>query len=189
MGEKGEQTKELIQKSAYRLFAEKGFREVTMKDICEATGLSRGGLYRYYGGTAEIFEELFRKMSEGSIDELAAKIKAGMSAKVILQETLMQLHEEMKDSKNALSLAIYEYSNLVDGSLFTELNIAGIEKWRRFLTYGIERGEFKQVDIGQAVDVILYSYQGVRMWRRVTPLHPDTAEHIIRAIEDMLLVK
>ena len=44
MGVKGEKTKELIRQEAYRLFAEKGFKEVTMKDICVRTGLSRGGL-------------------------------------------------------------------------------------------------------------------------------------------------
>ena len=46
MSAKGDKTKELICSEAYKLFAEKGFKEVTMKDICEKTGLSRGGLYR-----------------------------------------------------------------------------------------------------------------------------------------------
>ncbi len=42
---KGEKTKQDIREKAYQLFVEKGFKEVTMKDICELTGLSRGGLY------------------------------------------------------------------------------------------------------------------------------------------------
>jgi len=29
-----------------------------MTDICEQTGLSRGGLYRYYSGTDQIFSEI-----------------------------------------------------------------------------------------------------------------------------------
>lgn len=187
MGEKGNQTKKLIKKAAYRLFARDGFKEVTMKDICEETGLSRGGLYRYYGSTAAIFEELFREMSDSSIDEFARKMADGVSAVTILHETLLALHDEILDSKNALSLAIYEYSNAVDSGLFAELNRVGIEKWKRFLTYGIERKEFKRVDIEQAVDVILYSYQGVRMWSRVTKLQENTADHIIKAVEEMLL--
>ena len=40
MSAKGDKTKELICSEAYKLFAEKGFKEVTMKDICEKTGLS-----------------------------------------------------------------------------------------------------------------------------------------------------
>ena len=58
MGNKAEKTKEHIKKEAYRLFAEKGFKEVTMTDICNKTGLSRGGLYRYYSGTDAIFSEI-----------------------------------------------------------------------------------------------------------------------------------
>lgn len=55
MGTKSEQTKERILQEAWKLFAKKGYQAVTMTDICEKTGLSRGGLYRYYAGTGEIF--------------------------------------------------------------------------------------------------------------------------------------
>ena len=58
MGKKAEKTREHIRKEAYLLFADKGFKEVTMTDICEKTGLSRGGLYRHYSNTSEIFLEI-----------------------------------------------------------------------------------------------------------------------------------
>ena len=69
MGEKGERTREKIRCKAYGLFAEKGFQAVTMTDICERTGLSRGGLYRYYSGTEQIFSEILSEeyvISDGS---------------------------------------------------------------------------------------------------------------------------
>lgn len=37
---RGEETRQLIKKSACSLFAGKGFKQVTMKDICEAANLS-----------------------------------------------------------------------------------------------------------------------------------------------------
>ena len=61
MGTKSEQTKERILQEAWKLFAKKGYQAVTMTDICEKTGLSRGGLYRYYAGTGEIFSELLSR--------------------------------------------------------------------------------------------------------------------------------
>ena len=45
MSIRGAQTRERIKKKSLALFSQKGFKEVTMKDICEITGLSRGGLY------------------------------------------------------------------------------------------------------------------------------------------------
>ena len=39
---KKERTRQRILVKAYDLFAKKGFNAVTMKDVCEATELSRG---------------------------------------------------------------------------------------------------------------------------------------------------
>ncbi len=186
LGEKGNQTKRLIKKAAYRLFAEKGFNAVTMKDICEDTGLSRGGLYRHYAGTAQIFEELFRQMSAESIDEFSIHMKNGIPMQQIFNEVSEQLRAEMIDASNSLSLAIYEYSNTVNKDLFLELNEIGTQKWRRLLSYGIERKEIQNISIDQAVDMILYSYQGVRMWSRVIPITEEVADRIVNIWKEML---
>lgn len=61
---KGERTRSLILDKAVGLFSSKGFNAVTMKDICDETGLSRGGLYRYYGSTAEIMTEIMEREQE-----------------------------------------------------------------------------------------------------------------------------
>ena len=83
MGKKGAKTKEAIRRQAYRLFAEKGFKAVTMTDICEKTGLSRGGLYRYYSGTEEIFSEI---LSEEYV--IADRIEKKEKASAILEDML-----------------------------------------------------------------------------------------------------
>ena len=44
MSEKGILTRKRIRETAYRIFAEEGFRAVTMGMICEACGMSRGGV-------------------------------------------------------------------------------------------------------------------------------------------------
>ena len=55
MSAKKERTREQILEKSYGLFARDGFDRVTMKAVCEATGLSRGGLYSHFSGTGEIF--------------------------------------------------------------------------------------------------------------------------------------
>ena len=54
MGTKGDKTKKNICEEAYILFSKRGYKDVTMKDICDKTGLSRGGLYRHYESTEQI---------------------------------------------------------------------------------------------------------------------------------------
>ena len=112
MGLKGEMTKQDIREKAYQLFAQKGFKEVTMKDICELTGLSRGGLYRHYESTSQIFLEIVNAFSDQQQTEIFSKIEQHIPAVTILEELLSKYTNEMLDCENSISLAICEfYSN------------------------------------------------------------------------------
>lgn len=79
MGNKGEETKKLIREKACSLFARKGFKNVTMKDICVATGLSRGGLYRHYDSTQQVFSEIIDDLMNIQDNEFSEKMKNGVS--------------------------------------------------------------------------------------------------------------
>ncbi len=51
-------TKEQILKVALRLFLQKNFKEVTMKDIVANTGLSKGAFYHYFPSKEQMFLEV-----------------------------------------------------------------------------------------------------------------------------------
>jgi TetR/AcrR family transcriptional repressor of nem operon len=52
------QTKEHILKTAFGLFLQKSYKEVTMKEIVEKTGLSKGAFYHYFKSKEELFFEV-----------------------------------------------------------------------------------------------------------------------------------
>lgn len=87
----------------------KGFKNVTMKDICAATGLSRGGLYRHYDSTRQIFLEIIEALMGAQDNELTEKMNAGLPASQILNEILERYRKEMLDNAASLSVAIYEF--------------------------------------------------------------------------------
>lgn len=60
MAKKSVEKRQLILSKALELFVRKGFHAVTMSDIVEECQISRGGLYRYYSSTDDIFRELLR---------------------------------------------------------------------------------------------------------------------------------
>ena len=84
MGEKSVQKKKYILETAHKVFVEKGFRNVTMKDVVDACEISRGGLYLYFSSTEEIFLELIRMESQETDDVFAGSISAVASAAEIL---------------------------------------------------------------------------------------------------------
>lgn len=70
MTNKGEAARTRILESAQVLFSRKGYCAVTMQDICEAAGFSRGGLYRHYASTEEIFVDIIRTEQREAYAEL-----------------------------------------------------------------------------------------------------------------------
>lgn len=179
---RGIATRKRIREAACKLFAQKGFKSVTMKDINTAAGISRGGLYRHYSSTKEIFDEI---LTEQYVIE--DKIEQKVPATEILEAMLVKLEEEMIDSKTSLSLAVYEYANMGNEEIFIKANQKSIDRWVKLIHYGMETGEFHQVKAEQIADVILYSYQGVRMWSRVIPLGEVTAKHMVDTVRELLV--
>lgn len=191
MGIKGEQTKHLICTEAYNLFAQKGYKDVTMKDICEKTGLSRGGLYRHYESTGQIFMEIIDALMGSQQNEFEEKIQKGVSAPEILKDTLARYEKEMADSEASLSVAIYEYFSNPQISKscnsITQQYLASRKMWSQLIQYGIQRKEFRPVNPDDIFNLIVFSYQGVRMYSTLMCIDANIPRGIMKQIKYLLL--
>lgn len=191
MNKRGIATKKLIKEKAYQLFAEKGFKEVTMTDVCEATGLSRGGLYCHYENTNKIFKEIVDDFMNYQNEEFSFKIKEGLSAVKILDDVLERYKNEMIDSDSSLSVAIFEYfsnrENDSEENILYNQYIFSLDMWTNLIQYGIEKEEFNRVDIEAIFDLIVFSYQGVRMYSKLMPIDDTIPKRIIQEIRKILI--
>ena len=59
-----ENTKETIIREALKLFAEKGFAAVSMRDLAEAVGISASTIYHYYESKQALFQDMIRQANE-----------------------------------------------------------------------------------------------------------------------------
>ena len=167
MGEKSAQKKKFILETAHRVFAEKGFRNVTMKDIVDACEISRGGLYLYFSSTEEIFLELIRMEAEETDDVFAGSIGENASAAEILAVFLKEQKREILRAKKTLSVATYEYffANQVskkDNFLKKQFDQA-VVLLEGLINTGRENGEFYVVDARIAAKNIMYVLEGLRI--------------------------
>lgn len=191
MNKRGQKTRKHIKECACSLFAQKGFKDVTMKDICEATKLSRGGLYCHYESTRQIFQEIVDDMTSLQENIIDVKIKQNQSAVTILDDILDKYENEMIDSQSSLSVAIYEYFGMHDiacqkNTLYEQYLISA-NTWKRLMQYGIDRQEFYEVDIAAVFDLIVFSYQGVRMYSKLMPVDKKIPFRIIKEIRKILV--
>ena len=170
--------------------AQRGFKDVAMKDICEKTQLIRGRLYLHYGSTRQIFAAIIDDLMGCQEDEFSEKISNNISAKTILTDVLDRYAREMKDSQGALNVAIYEYFSSENESGNNAL-VKQYQKsrvmWRQLLEYGIKRGQFNVVDVDAVFDLIVFSYQGVRMYSTLMPIDETIPNNIVTMIKKIIL--
>ena len=109
MGEKSLQKKKYILEKAREVFMEKGYKNVTMKDIVDACEISRGGLYLYFPGTRELFLEVLKAEQEDSGSEFEQKIGKDFGPADILALFLKEQKRELLTKKGTLQKACYEF--------------------------------------------------------------------------------
>ena len=125
-------------------------------------------------------------------NELSSKIENEVPAPVILDEILERYKKEMLDSSGSLSIAILEFYSENqprdnDNVLF-EQYLYSKDMWSYFISYGVNRGEFNNVNSEEIIDMIIFSYQGVRMFSTIMPIDEQIPNRIINHIKKALLI-
>ena len=59
-----EKRRKQIKEIALKLFVDKGYSKITMEEIVQAVGISKGGMYHHFSNKEEIFLELLRDGDE-----------------------------------------------------------------------------------------------------------------------------
>ena len=166
MGEKSLQKKQYILETARKVFVEKGYKNVTMKDIVEACDISRGGLYLYFGSTEELLLEVLQKDAEEIDDVFSEGITEEDSAADILTLFLKEQKKELLRKKNNLTMAVYEYAfenkEKKDQMMRRQFE-AGVRVLEKLIESGIASGDLDGEDTGGAANNIMYVLEGMKI--------------------------
>lgn len=167
MGEKSTQKKQHILDTARKVFAEKGFKNVTMKDIVEACEISRGGLYLYFDSTEQILLEILKMEAQETDDVFTGHISEDDTAADILTLFLKEQKKELLQKKNSLTVAVYEYfftQELTDkNNMLRKQFDAGVRVLEKLIDAGIASGEFYCEDPKGAATNIMYVLEGMKI--------------------------
>lgn len=103
-------TKEHILKTAFKLFLQKSYKEVTMQDIVRETGLSKGAFYHYFKSKEQLFKEIintyyfdkmmidYEKLSHNSLKEFYQDYVKN------IKNTLTSIKNEIFDSNTLVNI-------------------------------------------------------------------------------------
>jgi AcrR family transcriptional regulator len=88
-------------------FAERGFHQTTMNDICEATELSPGAIYRYFKGKEEIIEAMVDERTRQGMDYVK-EAEARPDTIQALEDTARVYFAKLEDPQGcALDIALW----------------------------------------------------------------------------------
>ena len=183
MGEKSEHKKKYIVEMARKVFMEKGFKKVTMKDIVEACEISRGGLYLYFENTSQIFLEVLKLESEETDDVFADSINEDATAAEILILFLEEQKKELLKEQNTLTKAIYEFYFSDDisgkGNVLKRQFDSAVRILEKLIEAGVETGEFICDDCREAARNIMFVLEGLKITAQTIGVTEETVDREI----------
>ncbi len=192
MSEKSGQKKQYIVDTARGVFVEKGYKNVTMKDIVDACGISRGGLYLYFSNTQELFLEVLGAdgAEPGEVEELFGE---NAFASDILALFLKEQKKELLRRKNNLTMAVYEYffAHKVpkkDNPLKKKFDMA-VRIVEKLIEAGVENGEFYCEDAKGAARNIMYVLEGLKIASQTRGITEETVDREILYIMQGLIIE
>ncbi len=187
MGEKSIQKRKYILETARKVFMEKGFKKVTMKDIVEACDISRGGLYLYFESTSQIFLEVLKMESQEDDDVFSDSIAEDATAADILLLFLKEQKKELLRKSDNLTQATYEF--YFENQLPKKENIlkkqfdSAVKIIEQLIENGVENGEFLCEDCKGTARNIMFVLEGLKISAQTIGV---TSEAVDREIAYML---
>ncbi|QWU15025.1 transcriptional regulator, TetR family [Paenibacillus sophorae] len=181
------QTKERILSHAQALFSQKGYKGVSISDICEATGLSKGSIYHHFKNKEDLFVHLAEAAFADSWkdwDSRSARFSSAVDKLYAYSElfadnadlSLTKAGEDFIATIGADSAVVQKFAAIITGY---------VQRFEEIIREGIERGEFKQQESGEMAFAVLSSYSGLANNTRF--LDKENVRRMYRKMTDMLL--
>jgi TetR/AcrR family transcriptional regulator len=189
-------TRDKVLQTAERLFAEKGFAAVSIKDITNAAGVNLAAVTYHFGNKEKLFTAVFMRkldfMSKTGVNIVQSSKKPVDKLKALLEMYAMQiLHKDP-------ALRIY-YAELLSGSMHLPRSISDVMNLRnrlfiQIVKEGIKAGAFRRCDLecaawnffGMLTPYILYEPL-VSPSGRLAPYPVPYVKRIVEAAIDVFL--
>ena len=180
--------------AALACFAERGFAATRLDDVARRAGVTKGTLYLYFPNKAELFKAVVRQAIVPNIIRGEALVdESAEPAPILLERLIAHWAELIPTPASAMPKLVFaEAGNFPDLARFylDEVAHRGMGLIRRVLRAGIERGEFRPVDVDNTVRCIVAPMIMAMLWRHSLERHEGRApdpKALCRAHLELLL--
>jgi len=190
MDKKSDAKRNLILTKAKAVFIQKGYANVTMKDIIEECGISRGGIYLYFRSVEEIFMQVIESHNRQKITEAKQYISDDKTFIEMVDEYLSKQKKRLMNLSNSLLVAMYEYrfANKCENNreffhaqfIYTKSIILSI------LSAGFEKKGVTTRDVDALAVSIVLLIEGISMLAVAVGISEEFIDAQINSIKEMI---
>ncbi len=156
--------------AALDLFVEKGFAATRLEDVAARAGVSKGTLYLYFDSKEALFKAVIQEGILPALAELEARLASHTGSAFDLLHSLVeswwaQVGETRYSGIPKLMIA--EARNFPEVAQFYYENVVtrGRRLFAAVLERGMASGEFRRMDVGTCVDVLIAPMLMLVVWR------------------------
>jgi TetR/AcrR family transcriptional regulator len=156
--------------AALALFVEKGYAATRSEEVARRAGVSKGTLFLYFASKEELFKAVVRENIVGRFAEWEVEFETHTgSTPELLRYALMMWWERVGNSPagGISKLMMSEAANFPELAAFYQQEVIdpGRDLIRRILQRGVDRGEFRPVDMEHAIYAVLAPMIFLMSWR------------------------
>jgi AcrR family transcriptional regulator len=156
--------------AALAVFAQKGFAATRLDDIAAKAGITKGTIYLYFDSKQSLFEALARQSIGVQFDQIKTHLAGfpGTSAELLRFVLSTMGRFAMTSDRVVLPrLVLAEAANFPELAEFWRREVIerGIELMSAIIARGIERGEFRKIDLGHAARLCVAPILVIVLWR------------------------
>jgi len=181
--------------AALEAFVENGFAATRLEDVAQRAGVSKGTLYLYFESKEALFKAAVRENIVPFLERAEQRVEAYRGpSRDLLAEVMRGWWKDMHESRitGLPKLMVSEASNFPEAArfFFDEVvqRVRGL--FARVLRRGIERGEFRPVDVEYTVRVAMAPVVMALIWKHSMvkcQIDAIDADRQLQALIDVLL--
>jgi len=179
--------RERILAEAARLFARCGYENSSIADLAAAIGVSKAAIYHYYATKQDIYDAIILDVLAGLTATVSQAVSQATAAPARLCQFMAAHARYFEDHHAQFVTMLIGYS----GMAMTEREDAarlrdGYERLlRQIIADGIDRGEFRPLDVAATGRAVLSMLNWMARWYQ--PGGTQTAEGIAAGYFDLLI--
>ena len=189
---KSDKKRELILRAAEKVFIKKGFNSVTMKDIIEECGISRGGIYLYYSSVNRVFIDVINVHNQSKLEYIKKDINDQTKFEELLDQFFDMQKQRLMHMEESLLLAMFEFYNShkheVDNEFFSK-NFGSLgNAITEILKCGVRDGCINASEVEVLAEHLQYCIKGLEVLAMQSGLKEKQLDQQLNYMKKIILV-